>query len=223
MGKNIEGRKKIGLFGGTFNPIHLGHIRSAEEIREKFNLSKIIFIPAHTPPHKKSHIIPAKHRFKMVKQSIRTNSFFEVSEIELQRQGNSYSFETIDYFNKLYENKAEVFFIMGSDAFREIYTWKQYPNFFSACNFIIMSRPGLDEIAPEKIIPHDVFSNFTFNNKKQGYIHPSGHRIYVSKITHLDISSTAIRRYLKEGKTIKYLVPDSVEQYIKGKNLYEDI
>jgi nicotinate-nucleotide adenylyltransferase len=220
--KDTETSEKIGLFGGTFNPVHLGHLRSAEEIREKFNLSKIIFIPAHIPPHKKTRITPADHRFEMVKLSILGNPFFEVSEIELKRQGSSYSFETIDYFNNLFENKAELFFIIGLDAFREIHTWKRYPHFFSACNFIIMSRPGLSDIASEKIIPHDAVKDFTFNDANQCYVHRSGYCVYFCKITLLEISSTVIRRRLKEGKSIKYLVPDSDEQYVREHKLYED-
>jgi nicotinate-nucleotide adenylyltransferase len=221
--KDTDPSLRIGLFGGTFNPVHLGHLRSAEEIREKFNLSKIIFVPSRIPPHKKTRITPSELRFEMVKLSTLGNPFFEVSEIELQRPGNSYFFETLDYFNNLFENRTELFFIMGLDAFREIRTWKKYPHFFSACNFIIMSRPGADHSTLENVIPLDANHLFRLEKEKQRYVHTSGHTLSFCKISLLEISSTAIRKNISEGKTIKYLVPDSVEQYIRDHELLRDI
>lgn len=211
---------KIGLFGGTFNPVHLGHLRAAEEIREKFGIEKTIFIPAHVPPHKKDAIVPAQHRFEMVRTALADNPCFAVSDIELQRQGNSYSFDTIGHFSREYGPQAELFFIMGIDAFREIHTWKHYPEFFSFCNFIVMSRPGRYEPEPEKNVPSDFAGMFTFNSDGRFYEHGSGHRIYFCRISLLDISSTGVRQAVREGRSVKYLVPDSVAGYILKHNLY---
>lgn len=210
----IEHKEKIGLFGGTFNPVHLGHVRAAEEIRETCGLSKIIFIPAHIPPHKKNRITSARQRCDMVKLAIAGNPFFEVSEVELQRQASSYSFETIDYFNNACNRSSELFFIMGLDAFKEIQTWKRYPDFFSACNFIIMSRPGVMTGDPGSIIPRNIAADFFFNDSQRCYVHTSGFKIFFCQISLLDISSTDIRRRYSAGQSIKYLVPESVESYI---------
>ena len=211
---------KIGLFGGTFNPVHLGHLRAAEEVREKFGLEKTIFIPAHVPPHKKDSAVPAQHRFEMVRAALEDNPYFAVSDIELRRQGNSYSFDTIGHFTCEYGPDAELFFIMGIDAFREIHTWKQYPEFFSLCNFVVMSRPGRHETEPEKNIPDDFPAMFSFNPDGRFYEHLSGRRVYFSGISLLDISSTGVRQAVRDGRSVKYLVPDSVAGYILSHNLY---
>ena len=211
---------KIGLFGGTFNPVHLGHLRAAEEIREKLGLEKIIFIPAHMPPHKKNALIAARHRLEMVRIAAADNPFFEVSDSEIQRDGNSYSFDTIGRFSREYGPAAELFFIIGLDAFREIHTWRHYPEFFSACNFIVMSRPGRYEADPEKNAPPDFSSLFSFNPDGPWYEHPSGHRTYFCRIPLLDISSTGVRQALQGGKSVKYLVPDAVAGYIYEHKLY---
>jgi nicotinate-nucleotide adenylyltransferase len=211
---------KIGLFGGTFNPVHFGHLRAAEEIREKFGLEKIIFIPAHVPPHKKDAIVSAQHRFEMVRAALADNPYFAVSDIELQRQGNSYSCDTIGHFSREYGPDGELFFIMGIDAFREIHTWKQYPEFFSLCNFLVMSRPGRYEQEPEKNAPSDFAAMFTFNPDGRYYEHRSGRRAYFCRISLLDISSTGVRQAVHEGRSVKYLVPDSVAGYILRHNLY---
>ena len=211
---------RIGLFGGTFNPVHLGHLRAAEEIREKLGLEKIIFIPAHMPPHKKDAIIAARHRFEMVRIAAADNPFFEVSDSELQRDGNSYSFDTIGRFSREYGPAAELFFIIGLDAFRDIHTWKHYPEFFSSCNFIVMSRPGRYEPEPEKNAPPDFSSHFSFNADGPWYEHRSGRRIHFCRIPLLDISSTGVRQALHDGKSVKYLVPDAVARYIDEHTLY---
>jgi len=216
--KSSQTTAKIGLFGGTFNPVHLGHLRAAEEIREAYRLSKTIVIPAHIPPHKKSNVTFAEHRFEMVRLAVQDNPFFEVSDIELTRKGNSYSHETIDYFNTYFDHTAELFFIIGIDAFREIHSWKQYPRFFSACNFIVMDRPGRQK-APQDLLPADIAGEFTFDSRQHCYKHTSGYQVFFCSITLLDISSTAIRTALGEGKSIKYLVPEAVERYIRENKL----
>lgn len=218
MKKGSQTSIKIGLFGGTFNPVHLGHLRAAEEISEAYSLSKTIFIPAHIPPHKRSNVTSAEHRFEMVRLSIQGNSCFEVSDVELKRQGSSYSFETIDYFKNYFDHKADLFFIIGIDAFREINSWKHYPHFFSACNFIVMDRP-LKERASQNLIPADIAEDFTYDSMQQCYEHRSGHRVFFCNITLLDISSTAIRKALHEGRSVKYLVPEAVERYIRENKL----
>lgn len=211
----------IGLFGGTFDPVHLGHLRAAEEIREQFGLKKVIFIPSRVPPHKKDAAAPARHRFEMVRAAIAGNPFFAASDIELRRRGSSYSFDTIGHFSRECGAQARLFFILGVDAFREIHTWRRYPEFFSLCSFIVMSRPGRFEPEPEKNVPDGFSSLFTYRPEASRYEHASGRCVHFSRISLLDISSTAVRQALRAGRSVKYLVPDAVAGYSARHNLYE--
>ena len=218
MRTNSDKKTKIGLFGGTFNPVHWGHLRSAEEIREAFNLTQVVFIPVHVPPHKKSGVTSAAHRFNMVKRAIRGNPFFCASDIELKRPGKSYSIDTIRHFRGLAGNEQKLFFIIATDAFREIYTWKDYPAFLSACNFIVMDRPGAQA---QRMLPHDIKNEFTYRDAERCFVHGSGCRIYLYSVTQLDISSTVIRTNISKGRSIRYLVPPAVERYIADQRLYQ--
>ncbi len=216
--KIIERRKKIGLFGGTFNPIHIGHLRGAEEIREAFNLTVIIFIPSSIPPHKSpDELIDARHRFEMVKRAISKNQYFSIDDIELKRSGKSYSIDTINYYKKKYDDP--LYFILGGDAFEEIETWKDFENLFSLCNFIVMTRPGVKK---EGLIPPDSLKHlFRYDKENQAWRHESGNMLYFKEITFLDISSTKVRELIEKGKSIKYLIPPQVEEYINTHGLYK--
>jgi len=212
---------RTGIFGGTFNPIHLGHLRAAEEVRRACGLTRIVFVPAHLPPHKKVRVAPARHRLAMVRLAVRGNPRFSVSDIELRRAGSSYSFETIRFVNSRLHPQDELFFIIGSDAFREIHTWKYYPDFFSACHFIVMGRPG-EGIGFDGLLPPDIAGEFTPRPKQACYEHRSGYRVLYQRVTLLDISSTAVRRALRAGDSVRYLVPEAVERYIQKYDLYTD-
>ena len=122
-----ESPKKIALFGGTFNPIHLAHLRCAEEIREAFGFEKLIFVPAHIPPHKKAELVESKHRLKMVELAIEGNPYFDISDIELKRGGKSYSIDTVRHFSSLLEDKKGLYLIMGLAALFILYVITQYP------------------------------------------------------------------------------------------------
>jgi nicotinate-nucleotide adenylyltransferase len=214
--KKEAGQKKIGLFGGTFNPIHLGHLRGAEEIREAFGLQEVIFIPAALPPHKTTEeIIQAHHRLEMVKRATRKNSQFSASDVELKRTGKSYSIDTIRYFREKFEDS--LYFILGRDAFVEIETWKDFQNLFSLCNFIIMVRPGLIEGSP---LPAALAPAFRYDQGASGWVHGSGNVVFLKEINFLDISSTKVRELVQKGGSIKYLVPPEVEAYIEKHGLY---
>ena len=215
--KKEAGQKKIGLFGGTFNPVHLGHLRGAEEIREAFGLQEVIFIPAAHPPHKMTEeIIQAHHRLEMVKRATRKNPQFSTSDVELKRPGKSYSIDTIRYFRK--KVKDSLYFILGRDAFVEIETWKDFQNLFSLCNFIIMARPGLIQAFP---LPGALAPSFRYDQGAPGWVHGSGNMIFFKEINLLDISSTRVRELVEKGGSIKYLVPPEVEAYIEKHGLYQ--
>lgn len=212
--------ERIGLFGGTFNPIHLGHLRGAEEIREAFGLKEVIFIPAAFPPHKeKEGIIEPYHRMEMVRLATASNPYFSTSEVELKREGKSYTIDTLRYFRERYPNP--LFFILGRDAFVEIETWKDFQHLFSLSNFIVMTRPKGQRGLSSPPIPKALIPLYKYDPKRGGWLHPSGHTLYFKEISYLEISSTKIRELIERGESVKYLIPSEVESYIKEKGLYQ--
>lgn len=210
---------KIGLFGGTFNPIHHAHLRIAEEIREHFLLSKVIFVPAATPPHKPlADDLSFNDRLRMVEHAVRDNRFFSVSDLEGKREGKSYSIDTIRQFRELYP-RDEFFFIMGSDSFADFGSWKQYSAIFSCCNIVTITRPG-SRISLRDALPVDIAHEFCYHEAENRLSHRSGYSVYSIEGTQLDISSTDIRSRIRKGLSIKYLVPESVERYIIQQRFY---
>jgi nicotinate-nucleotide adenylyltransferase len=189
---------RIGIMGGTFNPIHHGHLVAAEVAREEFRLDKVIFVPTYLPPHKSvDEIIPARDRYEMVKIAVSKNPYFEPSDIEVKRGGKSYTHDTLEEFRDIYRGE-ELYFITGADALREIDTWKNIDELAKFCKFIAVSRPGY---------PFDLKDRFRGE-------------IYLLEIPALAISSTEIRARIRDGKSIKYLVPEKVEEYIIKNGLY---
>jgi nicotinate-nucleotide adenylyltransferase len=211
--------RRIGLFGGTFNPIHLGHLRGAEEIREAFGLQQVIFIPAAIPPHKVTgEVIEAKHRLEMVRLATANNPFFSTTDIELSRPEKSYSIDTIRYFR---ERHPDVFFfILGKDAFVEIETWKEFQHLFSFCNFIVMTRPGYQKTLSTSPLPEALVPSFRYDQEFKGWTHTSGHTLHLKEITVMDISSTKVRELIERGESVRYLIPAEVEAYIQKNRLY---
>lgn len=186
---------KIGILGGTFNPIHLGHLIMAEEVADKLNLDKVIFVPTYMPPHKEnSDIAPAVDRLKMVKLAIKNNKRFSVSDIEIRRKGLSYTIDTIREFKKLYP-EDELYFIIGSDLIKYLDSWKDLEEILKLIKFIVATRPGY----PLDKIPQHIS---TIN------------------IRAIDISAYQIREAIKNNQSFRYLVPDEVYYYINKKGLY---
>ncbi|OPY70527.1 MAG: Nicotinate-nucleotide adenylyltransferase [Syntrophorhabdaceae bacterium PtaU1.Bin034] len=203
----------VGLFGGTFDPVHMGHLRIAEEVRERFSLEKIYFIPARVQPLKQQvRTAGADDRVRMIEMAIRNNRFFRTSTVEIKRGGISYSIDTVKLFSRRFD---DIYFLVGMDAFADIGLWKGYRELFFYAHFIVMMRPGgkvegLPGSLKGEAQPVD----------DSTWEHVSGKRIYFHAITQLDISSTTIRELSKNGKSIKYLVPYSVERYIMKRGLY---
>ena len=216
-----ERSRRIGLFGGTFNPIHIGHLRSGEEMAEAFRMEKVIFVPAAIPPHKVVHpLASAAHRFKMVEIATETNPAFSASDVELRREGKSYSIETITHFRNELGRSAELYFIMGMDSFLEITTWSRYEEILELCSFIVTTRPGYRRKALDEILPVAVALRFCYDEQDDRYLHATGHAIHFSEITDLAVSSTWIRDELRRGRRVRYLLPDGVLRYIEQNNLY---
>jgi len=212
---------RVGLFGGTFNPVHWGHLRAAEEIREMFDLKQVIFIPTNISPHKESkEIVPADHRLKMLDLAVRDNPLFFASDVELKRPGKSYSIETINHFKHTFGEELILFFILGIDAFLEITSWKNYQELFSLCNFIVMTRPGYEVKELHQLIPARVKKDFLYQPDKKRFIHSSHFSIYFTEVTPIDISSQSIRTLIRDGHSVKYLLPGGVENYVKEHKFY---
>jgi nicotinate-nucleotide adenylyltransferase len=216
---------KIGIFGGTFNPIHYGHLRAAEEVREKFDLAKIIFIPSKNPPLKTNDLLDSEHRYKMTELALSGNGFFEVSDIEFKRAGKSFTVQTLEELRTEFRG-IDLYFILGIDAFLEIPTWWQPDRLMSLVDFIIIARPSF-RFADLFSSPHIDASRDDLEklDKEEIELHSTtlkSKRVAMAlKIPLMDISATEIRRRIRTGKSIKYLLPESVESYIIANKLYK--
>lgn len=194
--------KRIGISGGTFDPIHYGHLILAEQIREIMKLEKVIFIPSGNPPHKtKTKVTPAVHRFNMVKLATASNPNFEVSSIELEREGYSYTIDTLTQLKQIYGPDTSLYFMTGADVIPELVTWRNFDNIFPLCEFVAVLRPGFNRESLLKEIEY-------YKKNYKAIIH-------IVDAPLIGISSTIIRERVREGKSIKYHVPESVEEYIK--------
>ncbi len=200
--------QRIGIMGGTFNPVHKGHIAIAEAARKSYRLDKVIFVPSGNPPHKTNeYIAPKEHRFKMVKLVIAGNKHFKVSRVELDRPGYSYAVDTFNDLKKEYRGKALLFYIMGMDSINEILTWKKPMELFKLCQFIVATRLGARIRTMRRIL------KFPPVKMHADQIH----LIEVKK----NISSTKIRESLKNGEMPATLMDRKVVAYIKKHKLYD--
>lgn len=199
-------KRKIGIMGGTFDPIHTGHLVTAEAVRIEYGLEKVLFIPAANPPHKqKFQVTPAMHRYIMTVMATYSNPHFYVSPIELERPGLSYTIDTLRALLAQYGHDTDFYFITGADALAELPTWHDIDDLLELCYFVAATRPGcicsLDEI----------IKKFGVKGRK---------RIQRLATPELEISSTDIRERIRQGRSIKYIVPESVENYIVKESLY---
>ena len=217
--------ERMGLFGGTFDPIHLGHLRAAREVLERFALDRILFVPSFIPPHKeRKGMAPARDRLRMVELACAGEPRFAASSIEVDAGGRSYSILTLERVRGLYPG-ARIFFILGTDAFLEIGTWREHERVLDESLFIVMTRPGarledaagvvgdslrgrVREIAEGETVDEGVLGD---------------HRIFLLPIRALDVSSTEIRRRVRAGETVAGLVPEAVGDYIRSHGLYREL
>ena len=210
---------RLGLFGGTFNPIHFGHLRAAEEVADDLDLDRLLFIPAARPPHKNTQAItPFTVRLEMLSLAVAGHPLFEVSDIENLRPEKSYSVETLRLFRRDYGPGAELYFIVGLDAMLEIETWREFREIFTLCHLVVLDRPGYDPADLAAFLHRKV--KCTYQDEARVYLHPSGNRIYFRLITRLDVSSSLIRRLAAQGLSLRYLLPEAVRRYILENKLY---
>jgi nicotinate-nucleotide adenylyltransferase len=215
---------KIGILGGTFNPIHYGHLAAAEEVKNRLALDKVLIIPSFIPPHKQDSEIPAAvERLEMVRLAVQGNPVFEPSDIEIKRGGRSYTIDTIEELRRVYP-RADLYFITGLDSFLDIQTWNRWQELMSLCSFVVLSRPGyrfadLGRIDFMKTARADL-AGLDSGSCVRSAVQSGAFPLFLEMIPLYDISSTDIRSRVKEGKSIKYLLPDAVETYIIKNKFY---
>jgi len=196
----VDKNPGIGLFGGTFDPIHIGHLITAEEVRDLFGLDEIVFTPSNRSPHKPDRpMASARDRYEMVALATKSNPYFSVDDIELVRGGTSYTVDTVREFRERRGDEVSLHLVIGADLMLDLESWKDPDQLLALVTIIVMSRPGYDlRQVPE----------------------PFRGRFEVARVSHIDISSTMIRQRVLEGRSVRYLVPDAVEAYISAKELY---
>jgi nicotinate-nucleotide adenylyltransferase len=225
MVQTPESKQKIGLLGGTFDPVHNGHLAVAKHVLHELGLDGVWFIPAALPPHKNSHadgheITGFIHRHAMLELATAEDDHYLVSDIEAQRTESSYSIDTVNILIQKVGEHTDLFFIIGVDAFLEIDTWKQFKMLPDLVNFLIITRPTY---SPDKIVEviRQNFENYVYDPVNEIWSSRHGKGSFI--LQHMEpvpISSTTIRKKLNRGESIKGLVPQAVENYILKEKLY---
>ncbi|HVN91767.1 MAG TPA: nicotinate-nucleotide adenylyltransferase [Candidatus Binataceae bacterium] len=210
---------RIGLFGGSYNPIHFGHLRAAEEVREALKLDLVYFIPAAAPPHKPAgSLAPTDHRYKMAQLAIKGNRYFMVSDVEIRRSGASYTIDTLRHFIASMRGGPQFYLLLGGDQFAEIDTWKEASELMRLSNLVVHTRQN------EKNEPLRVslaaLTRFGYGKKDDHYVHQSGHTLSFVETTFLPISASLIRQKIAARESIRYLLPSDVAEYIQRHNVY---
>ena len=208
METQVSPIRKLAIMGGTFDPIHIGHLVTAEEVRHEFGIDEVLFVPTGHPPHK-SHMnmTTSEHRYLMTVLATAENPNFKVSRLEIEREGITYTVDTIKELKKIYGDKVKIYFITGADAVQKILTWKSPEELLTLCDFVAVTRPGYQK--------HELIAYVEELKRKYEV------NIHFLEVPALAISSSNIRERINEMKPIKYLVPAEVENYIKKYNLYE--
>lgn len=212
--------KAIGILGGTFNPIHFGHLRMAQELADALNFDEVRFIPAASPPHKDTPTISAEHRAAMVRLAITGNPAFSIDERELHRAGASYTLDTLLSLRTELGAQTSMTLFMGSDAFTKFDTWHRWKEIIQLCHIALVQRPQQQADASKlpKTLETFLHNHYTENGDDL-HSSPAGF-VTMRQITALDISSTAIRHGFQQHHSTRYLMPDSVIDYIKTHRLY---
>ncbi len=217
---------KKGLFGGTFDPVHLGHIRIAEAIRDAFGLDEIVVIPSANPPHKDTTgMADAGDRLAMTRLAFAQRPGFSVSDKELRREGRSYTIDTVsDFLTSLPENDT-LYLIMGLDAFLEIDTWKSHMALMALVPIIVIRRPVDNSETKhfESYLWSTISAEYMFSDKQMAYVHDTLQPVWFYQAPRIEISATQIRSRIKAGQPICHLVPPKIESFITKKDFMDDI
>jgi nicotinate-nucleotide adenylyltransferase len=198
----MDARKRIALYGGTFDPIHLGHLEIARKVSELFEIEKVLFVPAQVAPHKvRRPVTEPIHRYAMLALATQQDPRLLISTFELDAPDRRYTVDTVDHFQRTFGDASELFFIMGADSWSEIQTWREWKRLLTMVNHIVVTRPGYEFVPP-----------------------PPGARVIFTDAVMKDISATAIRRFASEGRMdeVAKLVPEPVAEYIRKYEIYQD-
>lgn len=210
---------RIAIMGGTFNPIHYGHLRIAEEARESLALDKVVFMPANIAPHKTESPAPPEARIEMIRLSIIGNPFFEVSDIEIKRGGRSFTIDTLRALKEK-DKSLDISLIIGNDSFNDITTWCEYESIFELSSFIVVERPGYPVKKPGEVLPVELARKFWYDAGKGKFLNSFGTTLTYLGTTLMDIASSDLRVKVGEGASTRYLLPDPVIEYIQKTGLY---
>lgn len=209
----------IGIFGGTFDPIHFGHLRLAEEMAAALGLSRVLFMPAGQPPHREAPRIAATHRLEMVRRAIADNPFFAVDAREVQRAQPSYTVESLTSLRDELGPDQPIWLLLGADAFLGLASWHQWQRLFGLANIAVVTRPGAQSLQPDDMqepLKSEVLNRQVADHTAAG---PAG-SVWLQHMTPLEISATAIRETLGRQGSVRYLLPDTVLNYIYEHQLY---
>jgi nicotinate-nucleotide adenylyltransferase len=216
---------RVGIYGGSFNPVHLGHLRCALEVGERANLDRVKLVPARMPPHKNAAgIAPAEHRVAMLEAAINGESGLEVDPLELEREGPSYTIDTLRELRRRTPNLSYGL-ILGFDSFCDLPTWKDFREILAEVDLLITSRPpdtvatGRNEAAFGKL-PVAVSREFCYDDSIRCYTHQSGRRLEFIPVTPIDISASAIRETIAAGGSGRFLMPEASLEYLHQHGLY---
>lgn len=211
---------RVGILGGSFNPIHFGHLRAAEEVRETLGLDLVYFVPAASPPHKPdAGLAPPDHRLAMVRLATKGNRFFMVSDVEVRRAGRSYTIDTVRHFLDTLRAPSSLFLMMGADSFAELDTWKECEELVRLTSIVVHSRGFGPDGEPARL-SLAALKRFGYTAYHDHYVHPSGQTLSFVHTTVLPISATLIRDKLRQRHSGRYLTPNEVLDYIGHHGLY---
>jgi nicotinate-nucleotide adenylyltransferase len=218
----VSGSSPIGILGGTFDPIHYGHLRLAQHVCDVLKLEEVRYVPSRTPPHRATPRISADDRLAMVKLAVADNTLFRVDEREMRRNGPGYTFDTLDELRNEVGKVRPLCLLVGADAFLDFATWHRWHELFDLAHIVVAHRPGFPVNTWHERMPQPLAREYAARLLQQPlavHLAPAG-GIAVIAITALDISATMIREYLSTGSSPRYLLPDSVLDYIRSRKLY---
>jgi nicotinate-nucleotide adenylyltransferase len=212
----------IGILGGTFDPIHYGHLRLAQQVADALKLEEVRFVPSGTPPHRATPRLPAAERLAMVKLAVQGNSLFRVDEREIDREGPAYTVDTLEALRRELGSERSVCLLVGADAFLDLATWHRWRDLLRLAHVVVAHRPGFPIDTWQDRMPQPLareYGSRLMRDPLSVHLAPAG-GIAVVAITALDISATMIRECLRAGNSPRYLLPDSVLDYIRSRTLY---
>jgi len=219
--------QRIGLFGGTFNPIHIGHLSAARDVVHQYDLDRIYLIPSAVPPHKKGgELVSAEQRLEMVRLALGNQDSLRACDVEVKRAGLSYTIDTVRHFNANTPENGQIMFVLGVDAFLDIHTWKAFDDLFNEVAFVVMSRPGSGQWSYNMIqhirayIADRISPVYRYSEKDNRFVHPDKKEIHLVSVTPVNIASSQIRKMIQTGQSITPWVAPAVAAYIQEQGLY---